>query len=415
MDRSKMGQSNERTIYEVQHGRQLADVNFSITADGSLDDDILQQQIHNITRQREELLQMEVKFRAQAIARSRVLEMQSSCDAKIAAHANAVAKLEEQLHEREQTIHDLERKMEENDRELHAIKVDKEEYRAAQEAILYRDEQLREAQTWISRVQEMDALQSSTNHSLQVELRERTEQYNQLWHGCQRQFAEMERLHLHTIHQLQLELADVRERNGSCTDESHVSQRKSKDLSQFVQNKEQQVESNGSGAENANTAVISTGASDNVQSLVSASNAPNPNDHVPSVPTAPVGMSTYFPPGQVSALHSFITKQQGVRHSVASHVGHYTMPDSSSIQQWQNQMTSSEGLQVSAQDHIPTSEQKLGSSDVSNEYDTWANHSYMLSRACKQRIRALFCDIIIFWESTGCSVGKCKLPCGPLA
>ncbi|XP_039045250.1 putative leucine-rich repeat-containing protein DDB_G0290503 isoform X2 [Hibiscus syriacus] len=426
IDRSKMGQSNERTIYEVQHGRELADVNFSITADESLDDDILQQQIHNITRQREELLQMEVKFRAQAIARSRVLEMQSSCDAKIAAHANAVAMLEEQLHEREQTIHDLERKMEEKDRKLQAIKVDKEEswakddllreqnkklatfrrehdhseaeraqhikqmqdlqehlqekerqfielqeqYRAAQEAILYRDEQLGEAQTWISRVQEMDALQSSTNHSLQAELRERTEQYNQLWHGCQRQFAEMERLHSHTIHQLQLELADVRERNGSYTDESHMSQRKSKDLSQFVQNKEQEVDSNGSGAENANTAVISTGASDNVKLLVSASNDPNPNDHVPSVPIAPVGMSTYFPPGQVSALHSFIMQQQGVQHSVASHVGPYTMPDLSSIQQWQNQMTSSEGLQLSAQDHKPTSQTEQ---DVTNEYDMSVN------------------------------------------
>lgn len=65
------------------------------------------------------------------------------------------------------------------------------QYRAAQETILYKDEQLREAQTWISRVQEMDALQSSTNHSLQAELRERTEQYNQLWHGCQRQVDEL--------------------------------------------------------------------------------------------------------------------------------------------------------------------------------------------------------------------------------
>ncbi|KAJ0518489.1 putative glycosidase [Helianthus annuus] len=34
---------------------------------------------------------------------------------------------------------------------------------------------------------EMDALQSTTNHSLQAELRERIEQYNQLWIGCQRQ------------------------------------------------------------------------------------------------------------------------------------------------------------------------------------------------------------------------------------
>lgn len=61
------------------------------------------------------------------------------------------------------------------------------QHRVAQETILYKDEQLREAQAWITRVQEMDALQSTTNHSLQAELRERTEQYNQLWHGCQRQ------------------------------------------------------------------------------------------------------------------------------------------------------------------------------------------------------------------------------------
>lgn len=61
------------------------------------------------------------------------------------------------------------------------------QHRVAQETILYKDEQLREAQAWIARVQEMDALQSTTNHSLQAELRDRIEQYNQLWHGCQRQ------------------------------------------------------------------------------------------------------------------------------------------------------------------------------------------------------------------------------------
>ena len=61
------------------------------------------------------------------------------------------------------------------------------QHRVAQETILYKDEQLREAQAWITRVQEMDALQSTTNHSLQAELREHTEQYNQLWLGCQRQ------------------------------------------------------------------------------------------------------------------------------------------------------------------------------------------------------------------------------------
>lgn len=57
------------------------------------------------------------------------------------------------------------------------------QHRAAQETIIYKDEQLREAQAWVARVQ----LQSTTNQSLQAELRERTEQFNQLWLGCQRQ------------------------------------------------------------------------------------------------------------------------------------------------------------------------------------------------------------------------------------
>ncbi|OMO95096.1 hypothetical protein CCACVL1_05597 [Corchorus capsularis] len=440
LERSKLGQSDERTIYEVQHGREPADVDFcSITVDGSLDDDILQQRIHNVARQREELQHVEVELRAQAIARSRILEMQSSCDAKIQAHANAVVKLEEQLHESDQAIHELERKVEEKDRELHAIKVEKEEawakedllreqnkelatfrrerdhseaeraqhikkihdlqehvqdkerqlielqeqYRVAQETILYKDEQLREAQTWISRVQEMDALQSSTNHSLQAELRDRTEQYNQLWHGYQRQFAEFERLHLHTIHQLQMELAELREKNGSYTDESHISQANSKDLSQYGQNNGNQVDANGSSAKNANAGVNSNGTSDNVQSFALAGNATtqNQNDNVPNVQIAPsslLGMTGYLPPGQVTALHSFVMHhQQGVPHSVASHVGHYSMPamSSMSIQQWQNQQSASEGFQLSGQNQLPPSQtdESLRRSDVKYEYEISVN------------------------------------------
>lgn len=65
------------------------------------------------------------------------------------------------------------------------------QHRIAQETILFKEEQLREAQTWLTRSQEMDALLSTTNHSLQAELRERTEHYNQLWLGCQRQVIEL--------------------------------------------------------------------------------------------------------------------------------------------------------------------------------------------------------------------------------
>ncbi|KAB2014089.1 hypothetical protein ES319_D09G201100v1 [Gossypium barbadense] len=381
-ERSKMEQSDERTIYE--------------------------QQIHNVSRQREELQRMEVELRAQAIARPRILDLQSSCDAKIEAHADATAKLEEQIHESEKTINELKRRMEEKDRELHAIKVEKEEawakedllreqnkelatfrrerdhseaerarhrkqihdlqehveekerqlmelqeqYRAAQETILYKDEQLREVQTWISSVQEMDALQSSTNHSLQAELRERTEQYNQLWHGCQRQFAEMERLHLQTIHQLQFELADARERNSSYTDESHASQAKSKDLSEFGKNNGNQVDSNGSVSTN-NAWVISNGASNSVQSFTSDGNSPT----------------------EVTALHSFVIHQQGFPHSVASQVGQYSMPTISSTQQWQNQQISPEDFQLSAQNQVPPSQtdQSFVRSDLKYEYKMSVN------------------------------------------
>lgn len=250
LERSKLGHSDERTIYE-QGQDGLDGVDFcSIQMDGimGVDDGIFQQKIHNLARQREELQQMEVELRAQMIAKSEIMEMQDSFDARFKEQDNVAARLEEQLREREQRIHELERKMEEKERELHAIRLDnqaawakedllreqnkelenfrrerdnidaerahhikqihdlqehiqdkerqllelQEQHRIAQETILYKDEQIREAQAWMARVQEIDVLQSST---LQAELRERTEQYNQLWLGCQRQFADGESAH----------------------------------------------------------------------------------------------------------------------------------------------------------------------------------------------------------------------------
>ncbi|CAL5405457.1 unnamed protein product [Camellia sinensis] len=371
LDRSKLGQSDERTIYEVQQGREPADVDFcSITIDGSLDNDILQQRLHGVARQREGLQQIEIELRAQIIARSEIIEIQNNFDAQITEHANANVKLQEQLHEMEQTIHELERKTEEKDRELHAIKLDNEaawakddllreqnkelqtfrvnggaygfaggsvitlklkepnilnrcmtfknifriksgsslncrnRHRVAQETILFKDEQLRDAQAWITRAQEMDALHSTTNHSLQAELRERTEQYNQLWLGCQRQFAEMERLHLHTIQQLQLELADARERSGTYTEESRVSQTNSNDALQYGQNNGNQLDVDGGVTTNSNSGDLPNGNVENVTSFVSTGNASTQADHVHGAPIAPsslLGMPTYLPPGQAAS------------------------------------------------------------------------------------------------------------------
>ncbi|GLT66648.1 hypothetical protein SLA2020_390030 [Shorea laevis] len=352
LERSKLGQSDERTIYEVQQGREPLDVDFcSITVDGSLDEDLLPQRLHNVTRQREDLQRTEIELTAQMIARSEIMRMQSNFDAQINEHANAAAKLQEQLREREQALRELERKIEEKDRELHTIKLDneaawakedllreqnqelasfrrerdhseaeraqhikqmhdlqehiqekerqlielQEQHRVAQETILYKDEQLREAQAWIAR----------------------------LWHGCQRQFSEMERLHLHTIQQLHLELADARERSGTYNGESHLSQTNSKDVSQFVQSNGNQLDGNRGGTSGGNSGVLPNGNSDNVTSFASTDNASTQTDHVSGVPIAPsslLAMPTYLPSGQVTALHPYVMHQQGVPHSVPSHV-----------------------------------------------------------------------------------------------
>ncbi|KAM1407572.1 hypothetical protein ACFX2F_002132 [Malus domestica] len=439
LERSRLGQSDERTIYEVQQGREPVDVDFcSITVDGTLDHGLLQQRIEDVSRQREALQHMEIDLKAQIIARSEIMEIQHNFDAKIKEHANAASKLQEQLHEREQTIHDLERKMDEKDRELHAIKLDneaawakedllreqnkelanirrerdhseaertqhiqqlhdlqehiqekerqlndlREQHRLAQEAILFKDEQLREAQAWITRVQEMDALQSTT---IQAELRERTEQYNQLWLGCQRQFAEMERLHVHTVQQLQLELADARERSGAYTDESRMTQSNSKDASQFGQNNGNQLDMNTS---NGNTGPLQNGNSDDVSSFASTGNASTQIDHGAGVSISPsslLGMPSYLPPGQVTALHPFLMHQQGVPHSVPphvpqSHVGHFhSIPAISSLQQWQNQRAPSEGLQISTQNELPSSQNdpNLIRPDANYNYETSGNGQFL--------------------------------------
>lgn len=79
----------------MQQGREPLDVDFcSITVDGALDSDILQQQIHNIVRQRQEILQMETALKAQMIARTEIMEMRRTFDAQLKEHANNVSKLQ---------------------------------------------------------------------------------------------------------------------------------------------------------------------------------------------------------------------------------------------------------------------------------------------------------------------------------
>ncbi|CAJ2667319.1 unnamed protein product [Trifolium pratense] len=436
----KLGQSDERTIYE--QGREPQDVDYcSITMDGTLDSDIIQQQIQTVVRQRQEILQMEIELKAQIIARSEIMEMRSNFDAQLKEHANNASKFQEQLLERERAIHELERKMEEKDRELHNIKLDneaawakqdllreqnkelasfrrerdhseaeraqhiqqihdlqehiqekdrqlmelQEQNRVAQETIMFKEEQVREAQAWITRVREMDVFQSTTNQSLQAELRERTEQYSQLWMGYQRQFAEMERLHLHAIQQLQLELADARERAGTYNDDSRMSQVNSKsNVAQYGQENGSQFDLNGGNASGGNNGLLTNENSENGPQFSTSGNPSIQTDHAHSVPIAPSSLivpHSYLPPGQVAALHPFVMHQQGVPNSVAphvpqSHVGHFhPVPTMSPLQQWQNQQAVSEGLQASVQDNPSSSQadQSLIRSDAKFNYEMSVN------------------------------------------
>ncbi|XP_073142178.1 uncharacterized protein [Henckelia pumila] len=423
VERSKMGQSDERLIYEVQHGRESINVDFcSITIDRGLDNNVLQQRLQTVAKQREELQHIEIELRGQLFASSKILELQNTYDAQIHEHVNANIKLQEQLHEMEQKTRELERKIEEKERELHAIRLDNEaawakedlireqskelqsyrrerdnseaervqhikqihdlqehfqekeqhfvelqdQHRIAQDTIIFKDEQLREAQAWMTRAREMDALQSTTNHTLQAELHERTEQCNQLWLGCQRQFGEMERLHLH-IQQLQLELADARERSGSYSDGSQVSQTNSKDVP-IGQNNGGQLEGNGLPSENSGSTL--NGNSENVLSSASGGHSSTQADHVHGVPFSPsslIGMPTFLPTGQMTALHPFVIHQQGLPHSVQSQVTQSpfnSAPTISAIQQWQ--MHQPDNQHVPMHQHQQTQENSVGTD--SNSY-----------------------------------------------
>ncbi|KAJ6802281.1 uncharacterized protein M6B38_194500 [Iris pallida] len=392
--------SDERTIYEEGAGP----VDFCSMDGGRVSDELLQQRLQEISRRRDELQHFEIELRAQAIARAEFLDTRSSFRLQIKEHTDAASQLKEKLLDREQHMRELEMKLDEKDRELHAIRIDneaawakddllreqnkelatfrrehddleaetaqhlkqiielqehilekesqllalEEQHSVAQKTILYKDEQLREAQTWIARAQEMDALHSTTNQSLQAEIRERAEQFTQYYFGLQRQYAEMERHHLQTIQQLQLELAEAREQNDTQKVGSNVAREKTVDSSSYAQDKGDPINVK-NGASNGNMGFLSNGNLDGHPSYVASPNVPAKTENAAGVAVVPsplLGMGAFFPPGQMTALHPFLMHPQGVPQSVSSsnqpmpqsHVGHFqpmlTIP---AHQHWQNQ------------------------------------------------------------------------------
>ncbi|KAJ3692668.1 hypothetical protein LUZ60_011763 [Juncus effusus] len=332
-ERGNMVQSDERTIYEVQQeGRETEFHAIAVEGIAGLSDEMIQQRLQTVMRQREELQGFEIELRAQAISRPQIVEVEAQLKEQI----SVATKLKEQLVEREKYIREIEKKLEDKDTEVRALQIDnetgwpkddllreqnkelatfrrerdnseaeraqhmnqirdlqelirekesqllslEEQHRVAQESMIFKEEQLREAHNWISRVQEMDALNNTTNQTLQNELRERTEQFYQYWMGLQRQYAEMERHHMQTIQQLQLELAAYKDG----TTENASDQNKPNHNNTNINNKN-------------NNNLIPNGINGNLESSKKGESVPVQQQQVQQAPIIGVGPA-YIPSAQ---------------------------------------------------------------------------------------------------------------------
>lgn len=75
---------------------------------------------------------------------------------------------------------------------------------------------------------------------------------------------------MHTVQQLQLELADARQRSGTYADESRLANSSSKEASQFGRNNGNQIDMNTS---NGDAGALPNGNSEDVPSFSSTVNA----------------------------------------------------------------------------------------------------------------------------------------------
>lgn len=89
----------------------------------------------------------------------------------------------------------------------------------------------------------------------------------------------MERLHVQTVQQLQLELTKVRDQNGLHTDDSRARQIDSVDVSPQAENDEDQFNGNDNVPHNASSAIQPNGNIENSQGLVSTGSATSQVGH----------------------------------------------------------------------------------------------------------------------------------------
>lgn len=377
----------------------------------------LDQRLHHVIQQREQLQQMEVELRAQLIARSEVLRVQNSYDEQTKQQTSIVTNLQEQLQERECRMHDLERQFKEREQQLHANQREAseavsqvwlkdsllheqtnelaalrrerdtmlseqkatldqfeaerakllsqlqdmrdqvqekehqlqeldEQHRSIQAALSYRDEQLRDAQSWVQRAQERGAFHANAHNSLHAELRDCTEQINQLWMGHQRQLADIERYHNQTVERLQLEVAEMREQNRILRSAGSGDRSESKDeVSAHCNSKEggcfnisgqsvgsvTKLSTLGCAVVN-NTSVLPNGDSQTKMLHCEAPAKVEYGNGLPVVVAAPVvGMTPDLSSGSLPVLNQFAVQPQGVASSIPAAPSRITQLASSQL------------------------------------------------------------------------------------
>ncbi|KAH7278658.1 hypothetical protein KP509_38G051100 [Ceratopteris richardii] len=104
----------------------------------------LEQHLHDVIRQREQLQRLEAELRAQFIARSEIVRVQNNFDEQSKQHASVVSNLQEQLQERDLRLLELEQKLEEQEQQLHVNQ------KEASEAVWAKDGLLREQSNELS-------------------------------------------------------------------------------------------------------------------------------------------------------------------------------------------------------------------------------------------------------------------------
>ncbi|KAK9672380.1 hypothetical protein RND81_12G097000 [Saponaria officinalis] len=236
----------------------------------SVDDGILQQIIHNFARQREEMQQVEIELRAQLIAKAEIMEMQSNFDARFQEQSTTITSLQEK------------------ERELHAVRLDNE-------AAWAKEDLLREQNKEIANYRrEHDSIEAERAH------------------------------HRQQIHELQEHIQDKERQMLELQDQNRVAQEtilykdeQIRDAQAWMGRVQEMDVLLSSTLPQNETQVIMNGKKE--FTVIDAIRYIPGINHAPSLPVtlSIIGIPSYLPPGQVTAMHPYVMHQHGAGPALA--------------------------------------------------------------------------------------------------